>query len=40
LHAILSEKNSSLTLGHRAFAGLVASGIIKAVNAPILVSIR
>jgi hypothetical protein len=31
LHGILSEKNSSLTLGHRAFAGLVASGGIKTV---------
>ncbi len=31
LHAILSEKNSSLTLGHRAFAGLIASGVIKTV---------
>jgi len=31
LQGILSEKNSSLTLGHRAFAGLIASGAIKAV---------
>lgn len=31
LHGILSEKNSSLTLGHRTFAGLIASGWIKAV---------
>jgi hypothetical protein len=31
LQAVLSEKNSSLTLGHRAFAGLIASGVIKTV---------
>jgi SIR2-like domain len=31
LQAILSEKNSSLTLGHRAFAGMIASGVIKTV---------
>lgn len=31
LHAILSEKSSSLTLGHRAFAGLMTSGLIRAV---------
>jgi hypothetical protein len=31
LQGMLSEKNSSLTLGHRAFAGLIASGIIKMV---------
>ncbi len=31
LHGILSEKNSSLTLGHRAFAGLIASGLVKMV---------
>lgn len=31
LQGILSEKNSSLTLGHRAFAGLIASSLIKIV---------
>ena len=31
MQAILSEKNSSLTLGHRTFACLIASGVIKVV---------